>query len=158
VGSQILWSPADDAELLRLRHVEQRPWGYIASVLNSSRTACHRRYNKITEPESRPALLRRSSWQDQDEAELKRLSGEGKKPSEIAAIMGRSIPAVEAKLFRMRNYAPRVHHERASPATVVSQSALDDRNRRMMAQRSLTAQFFGDPEPGRSALDQRRLA
>jgi len=39
-----------------------------------------------------------------------------------------------------------------------SPSALEDRDRRyaMRAQQSLTAAFFGDPLPGRSALDRRR--
>jgi hypothetical protein len=39
-----------------------------------------------------------------------------------------------------------------------SRSALEDRDRRseLQAQQSLTAAFFGDPLPGRSALDRRR--
>jgi hypothetical protein len=39
-----------------------------------------------------------------------------------------------------------------------SPSALEDRDRRyeLRAQQSLTAAFFGDPPPGRSALDRRR--
>ncbi|MBV8288535.1 MAG: hypothetical protein JOZ35_16595 [Hyphomicrobiales bacterium] len=39
-----------------------------------------------------------------------------------------------------------------------SPSALKDRERRyeLQAQQSLTAAFFGDPLPGRSALDRRR--
>ena len=39
-----------------------------------------------------------------------------------------------------------------------SPSALKDRDRRyeLQAKQSLTAAFFGDPLPGRSALDQRR--
>jgi hypothetical protein len=39
-----------------------------------------------------------------------------------------------------------------------SLAALEDRDRRyeLQAQQSLTAAFFGDPLPGRSALDQRR--
>lgn len=39
-----------------------------------------------------------------------------------------------------------------------SSSALKDRDRRyeLQAQQSLTAAFFGDPLPGRSALDRRR--
>jgi hypothetical protein len=39
-----------------------------------------------------------------------------------------------------------------------SLAALEDRDRRyeLQAQQSLTAAFFGDPLPGRSALDRRR--
>jgi hypothetical protein len=39
-----------------------------------------------------------------------------------------------------------------------SPAALEDRDRRseLRAQQSLTAAFFGDPLPGRSALDRRR--
>ena len=39
-----------------------------------------------------------------------------------------------------------------------SSSALEDRDRRyeLRAQQNLTAAFFGDPLPGRSALDRRR--
>jgi hypothetical protein len=42
--------------------------------------------------------------------------------------------------------------------TPSSLAALEDRNRRyeLQAQQSLTAAFFGDPLPGRSALDRRR--
>jgi hypothetical protein len=42
--------------------------------------------------------------------------------------------------------------------TPTSLAALEDRDRRyeLQAQQSLTAAFFGDPLPGRSALDRRR--
>jgi len=42
--------------------------------------------------------------------------------------------------------------------TPSSLAALEDRNRRyeLQVQQSLTAAFFGDPLPGRSALDRRR--
>jgi hypothetical protein len=41
---------------------------------------------------------------------------------------------------------------------IPSPSALEDRDRRyeLRARQSLTAAFFGDPPPGRSALDRRR--
>jgi hypothetical protein len=45
-----------------------------------------------------------------------------------------------------------------SPKSVPSREQLADRDRRyeLRAQQSLTAAFFGDPPPGRSALDRRR--
>jgi hypothetical protein len=45
-----------------------------------------------------------------------------------------------------------------SQKTAPSPSALEDRDRRyeLRARQSLTAAFFGDPPPGRSALDRQR--
>jgi hypothetical protein len=73
-----------------------------------------------------------------------------------------------------RNYAARNYKARVRPyagkapglsvskvivqsreAVRVPQSVLFERDRAMLAPRSLTAQAFGDPMPGRSALDKR---
>jgi hypothetical protein len=44
-----------------------------------------------------------------------------------------------------------------TPGARPTQAMIDDAERRSCAPRSLTSLVFGDPPPGRSALDKRRL-
>jgi hypothetical protein len=69
--------------------------------------------------------------------------------------MGKTRSAVDSKIQSMRMEETRIHLERV-PRVSVPEHCLEDRDRRLSAERSLTAEFFGDPAPGQSALDKRQ--
>jgi hypothetical protein len=58
-----------------------------------------------------------------------------------------------------RFYAERAREKKASQESTSNSEVLEERARRSAAmdRRSMTATFFGDPPPGYSALDQKRL-
>lgn len=57
----------------------------------------------------------------------------------------------QAKIF-INNSRPRLRRTHAKGPSV---EAVEDRNKRMLAPRDLTSQFFGDPPKGYSALDRK---
>lgn len=72
-------------------------------------------------------------------------------------VMMTEMPEVK-KMERHRNLVARRgkgHYARHSSVSEPSAQAWEDRDRRFCAPRSLTAEFFGDPRPGQSALDKR---
>jgi len=93
----------------------------------------------------------------QDEELLEQLLAEGRSPMQIASIMGKTRSAVNSKIQSMRMDQTRIHIERI-PRIEVPRWCLEDRDRRLSAERSLTAEFFGDPAPGQSALDRKQGA
>lgn len=146
-----------DADVVRLRNIDGRKWTQIAAVIGRSKTACQARYTRITGPETRIKLYRRT-WTSEQDSELYRMRYDDRMPvREIALILKRSAPSIEAKLERMRNPARnKVHFER--PHTpVIPRSCLDDRDRRAAADRTITAMLCGDPAPGQSAWDRKQL-
>ncbi len=89
----------------------------------------------------RPA---RRPWTDAETAILTRMRADGRQVSEIAAVLGRSIPAVSSKTSDQ----PRLGTDDApAPAPSI----------RICSTRAeyVTATLLGDPPAGRSALDQR---
>lgn len=150
------WTPEMDARLLHLRNVEGWKWAAISADIGRSRTACHAHYIKITEPDDRVYLYRRT-WSVADDDRLYRLKFDEKRTvREIALIMKRSVPSIDAKLERMRNGSRRKTHFEPAQRLTVPQRCLDDRDRRYAtSHQDLTGAFFGDPLPGFSALDCR---
>ena len=78
----------------------------------------------------------------------------------IGSEMGRSRTACHVKYEAIKR--PRERVERVSyycKTIISSEKALIERDRRAkLSPRNLTAEFFGDPLPGYSALDKRALA
>lgn len=91
------------------------------------------------------------AWSDADHRRLCALAKEGKSWDEIAAeFPGRTASACFTR-YR-RGYEPRGPSQRRASMDNAFQA------RQAVAElppRSLTAEFFGDPLPGRSALDRR---
>ncbi|WP_039799889.1 SANT/Myb-like DNA-binding domain-containing protein [Bradyrhizobium sp. WSM4349] len=137
----VRWSAAEDAALLRLRDIERRDWLSIAARLpGRSAASCEQRYyGKLKSSRdctrrprgpipSRPAV----SWR--------------KRGGAIAVAPVVDAPAPPAPVS-VRTRMPFLDHLR-------DRAELHLR----IDRQGLTAAFFGDPPPGRSALDQRASA
>lgn len=149
------WSKEQDQMIIALRG-DKTPWNIISERVGRSVEACSCRYRKIV-PKHRQVHSRRRVWMVHDEALLEQLLAEGRSPTQIASFMGKTRRAVDSKIQSMRMDQTRIHLERV-PRIEVPLRCLEDRDRRMNAERSLTAEFFGDPAPGQSALDKRQGA
>jgi len=149
------WSKEQDQMIIALRG-DKTPWNTISELVGRSVEACSCRYRKIV-PKHSQVHSRRRVWMAQDEALLEQLLAEGRSPMQIASIMGKTRSAVNSKIQSMRMDQTRIHIERV-PRIEVPRWCLEDRDRRLGAERSLTAEFFGDPRPGQSALDRKQGA
>lgn len=83
-------------------------------------------------------------WGDEQNASLLRMKESGKTLSEIADVFGCSVKAVHEAHIRLR------------AKTLVAAGGTVGRRETRPQHTSITAEFFGDPLPGRSALDQMR--
>jgi hypothetical protein len=110
------------------------------------------------------------SWSDEDDQTRLAMVREGVPYKDIAAKLNRTIAAVKSRVrytgmtieeraatrrARLKNEQPVIrmkidHVTERAPS--IPDEVWDDRNRRLMAQRSLTAMLCGDPEPGRVRL------
>lgn len=151
------WTPELDAQLLKLRSVDHEKWTVIEQEVGRPLATCQARYMKITDPLTRPSVVRRSTWSADDEARLMHMRfAERRKVIEIAVIMKRTRLSIDSKLRQMTS-SPRLRTYTTSPrARTIPQDRLDDRDRRLIADRDITSVFFGDPPPGQSALDHKR--
>lgn len=94
-----------------------------------------------------------SHWTDAEVALLIRLASEGHTASSAAAIIGRPRAGVRHKGYMIGH--PLRYESTWSPP---KEPKIDTPTPKPVASRnttSLTAMFFGDPIPGRSALDQK---
>ncbi len=158
------WCPEDDSKLIELR-AQGLPWKEIAWRINHGSTcvnrtadACSGRYRKIVPHKQRSRFYNtHDRWSSEDEERLARMMRQRMKPREIAAAIGKSSRAVHNKINYVRN--PR-HAAQIDTDTRVwaPPHLLEDRDRRMMAERSITAFILGDPAPVQSALDKKQGA
>ena len=146
------WTAEQDQMIIAMR-AEKLPWNDIAERTGRSVEACSCRYRKITPMQRRVRTFRRT-WTLEDETLLESLLAEKISPVRIASRMGKTRSAVNSKIQSMRMDPARLHIER-EPRIQVPQRCLEDRDRRMLAERSLTAEFFGDPPFTQSALGKR---
>lgn len=79
------------------------------------------------------------------------------KPREIAAALGKRSRTVQNKIQYITN-SRRVIHAEPTNRVWAPPHILEERDRRMKAERDITAEFFGDPRPGQSALDKKQGA
>lgn len=91
-------------------------------------------------------MTRAQDWSDEDLQKLIEMRSEGFSYNEIARELGRTFNAVAGKCSNMRRLMPKTD---AAPRQVITSSRTQTRSEK------LTSVFFGDPPPGRSALDQR---
>lgn len=91
-------------------------------------------------------------WTPDEHARLLALVAAGKKWPEIAEELGRSESAVSARYSRYRDGGGFRQTRREVQNAAIAARELNG----SLAPRSLTAEFFGDPLPGRSALDRRQ--
>jgi hypothetical protein len=109
---------------------------------------------------------KRIPWTPEEEEIGRRLLEEHASAAEFLEKLGRSKNAAEnhfyylehrAMVLRRRGEIPvrRGPTRQVTIANAPSIVMLDDAQRQLAAPRSLTSGFFGDPPPGRSALDRK---
>lgn len=150
------WTKEQEQKMLELRD-QRKQWKIIAYELGRTVESCCARYRAIVPSGSRKRFVSARHWTPEEEATIKLLIDEGRKPRQIALHMGRDLQVIYSKLQQMRHPGRAIHIER-DPRVFVPQDCLDDRDRRRRADRDLTAEFFGDPAPGQSALDKKQGA
>jgi hypothetical protein len=105
-------------------------------------------------------------WTPEEEQVGKRLLEEDASATEFVQKLGRTKKAASghfsyvehrAKVLRRRgeDRTRRGSTEQMSIADAPSIAMMDDAQRPLVAPQSLTSEFFGDPPPGRSALDRK---
>jgi transposase len=90
-------------------------------------------------------------WTEEEHAQLMRLVRQGKKWPEVAAILGRSVSAVQTRHHDFKDGGGFRRTDRANYQIAEAARA----EVAMLEHKTLTAAFFGDPLPGRSALDRK---
>ena len=111
--------------------------------------------------------MKNPTWTTEEDQLLILHRGQGKTSREIAAFIKRAPHAISARWRyihlsdeqrEIENQRKRAAIKEIIPVTRIEQRitvpdhVLADRERRLMAERSLTAAFFGDPEPNRVRL------
>lgn len=94
-----------------------------------------------------------SPWTEFELATLKRLAAEGYTAFEAATVIGRPVTGVRHKAYSIGTplrYEPASRGGKVNEQPSVNVPRVPSRDTR-----SLTRYFFGDPPPGRSALDMR---
>lgn len=156
VGRKDGWTKEMDLQILKLRDARVT-WKAIAAELGRTVESCCARYRTIVPKGSRQRFVSIRRWSKEDEAVLMRLLDERRKPRQIASFMGKELQAVYSKIQHMRQPGREIHIERL-PRVAVPEHCLEDRDRRMRADRDLTAMFFGDPPFSQSALGKKQRA
>jgi len=147
------WTSEMDQTIISLR-ARKLPWKEISERVGRTVEACSSRYRTIIPREER-ALFLGKRWTREEVATLNRLLAEGISQEQIALQVGKTRSAVYSKMLSLTREERRVHLERV-PRLSVPARCLEDRDRRLSAERDLTSEFFGDPRPGQSALDKKR--
>lgn len=134
---------------------QRMQWKVIAYQLGCSVESCCARYRAIVPKDSRKRFVSLRHWTPEEEATLKGLMNEGRKPRQIALYMGKELQTIYSKIQQLRGRARAIYIE-MQPRLTIPQHCLEDRDRRLTAERDMTAMFFGDPAPGQSALDKKQ--
>lgn len=150
------WSAVDDQKIIDLRATGMA-WKAIAERLGRTDQGCSARYRKLVPIGERKRYAKAMRWTEEEEATLKQLIAEGRKARQIAHFMGKELQPVYSKIQQMRQPGRQLHIE-LEPRIDVPEHLMEDRDRRLRAERDLTAEFFGDPAPGQSALDKKQGA
>ncbi|SDD94290.1 hypothetical protein SAMN05216337_1017108 [Bradyrhizobium brasilense] len=149
------WTDDDRAKLLQLR-ADGNPWKDIALELGRPVLSCRTIHGNLVRA-STPLAERKRRWTEAEVAEMIRLREVEHKPwSQIDALLqrpdGGSAQKYEGLRLPKKPVAPHLTGGRVNDAAAIA----DREKRRGLEHPTLTAAFFGDPLPGRSALDKRR--
>lgn len=143
---EIGWSEDDIQKVLAMK-VQGRATEHIAEAMGKTPKAIYQMLYRRRRGDVRKRAL--FVWTAHDVAELKRLSELGHSSREIAAMMGRTHAAVMTKRGVIK---------RQESADIAVPLRPAHRHDPVPQYTDLTAAFFGDPLPGRSALDRRNAA
>lgn len=150
-----IWTAAHDAKLIKLMADGATP-DDVADAMYRSRDAVVKhiavlRARGALPPSKKPQV----PWTHEDCVRALQWSRQGMAVAEIARRINRPPGSVASKLKLLRQDTTGSKDGRSGP---VSLAALADRDRRYNLSRpTLTAEFFGDPLPGYSALDRRQV-
>jgi hypothetical protein len=156
------WTGEQDAMLLRMRS-DGVPHADIADALGDrTESACVKRMDKLNRRAASAASGEKPKaaprpFSDEDVATLLRMRDvEGREFSEIDAALGRN-PGVSCQKYRQIKglQAPPRRMDEVRNADVPAECVADRDERFALSHASITSAFFGDPLPGRSALDLR---
>lgn len=166
------WTKAED-EILLAKKRARCMTREIAVHFGRSRAAVAERYFRLCQKYGRPTGLRSSSWTDQDDETLFEMKMARHYNREIAAKLGRTDEAIDArwKKVRIKKGIPLQSRSRkkqkvsaiitqappsSAPSRAVRHSTLlMDAELRARIQIQGPNGLLGDPLPGRSALDRR---
>jgi len=156
------WTPDEDAKLLQLK-AQRVPHKDIAEAMGRSIKACSIRVTKLNEfARDRAAGIeprQPRGFTDDEVAELLRMREvERLSFPEIDAALGRRHGVCKAKYRQVREGDSAIVERRLlepPPIKVPPDRIADRDHRRALSPASITAALFGDPLPGRSALDLR---
>jgi len=139
--SPVRWSKGDDEKLLRLRDIDRLGWQAISEAFQGrTPAACEMRYYGKLKG-ARDQQRRQPGPRPVKAAGYKRRSRTKFLPAPAAPLQPPKPPVVE------RRRMPSLDHLREAAEL-----------RLRIDRQGLTAGFFGDPPPGRSALDERTRA
>lgn len=159
------WSQDDDRLVVELR-ARGQSWKDIATQINRASSgafnrtadACSQRYRRLLPKDQRPNVYNSGDrWSEEEEARLMEMVRQRMKPREIAEVLGKRTRTVQNKIQYVTNVR-RVLYAEPTDRVWTPPHLLEDRDRRMKAERDITAEFFGDPRPGQSALDKKQGA
>lgn len=91
-------------------------------------------------------MTKAQEWSDEDIRKLIELRREGRTYANIGEVLGRSMHSIVCKAANIRKM---IVEQPQKPHQVIAVA------RPMSRSEAFTSRFFGDPPPGRSALDQR---
>lgn len=146
------WTAEQQAKLIELRG-RKMPWKEIAIALDRTVEGCTSQYRSLLPEDQRARHDCGYRWSKENEAILERMLAAGAKAPAIAAALNLKISTVYSKIQQIRD--PIRHHKigaRPQPPARL----LEERDRRLLEERSITQEFFGDPRRGQSALDKKQ--
>lgn len=158
---QIPWSADEDAKLWRLKIDDGLLWPEVAPQFpNRTLHACRSRMT-VLRARAKDLGLKKTTpkiWSAAENATFRRMVDAGKSDAEIAAEMpGRTLRAVQCQRHMLRS------NQRIETLAVTERRINLDRARAIQREAaetkpaSITAWLLGDPPPGRSALDRKRM-
>lgn len=161
------WNDEEVALLLQLR-MDDVSHAAIAKVLGRTEHSCHLKLAHIDRVAQRRAELiaagiepkrQPNGWSEEECADLIRmreLERMGYEAIGAKLNRGAKLCALKYRTLRPLPDNQRKKSKKSEPTHWVPQAQIIDRDaRKVLAHRSLTSAFFGDPLPGRSALDRR---
>jgi hypothetical protein len=148
------WSPEQDQIMIELRE-QRKSWKEVGAILGRTVESCCARYRSVVPASRRQRFVSARYWSPEEEATLKALLEERRSPRQISHHMGKDIKVIYSKIQQLRQPGREIHIERL-PRVRVPEHQLIDRDRRLAVERDITAEFFGDPPRGWSALDKKQ--
>lgn len=155
------WTKAEDLELKKARgaHVA---WDVIEATFSTARTkaALKQRFSFLSDGRKRRVVKR---WTSDEVGRLLHMRDvERKSWPEIDTALGRGEQQAYNKYRDVKQPAARVRVSKSDGRGIgrdrLEAVIADRETRNLLAHTSLTAMVCGDPLPGRSALDQKRMA